>query len=59
MLDEEPEVTPEWGDQYVNAEILLLRGDKMARDHLVHWKHDADDNLIGRSNQNLILETYL
>ena len=29
MLDEEPEVTPEWGgDQYVNAEILLPRGDK-------------------------------
>ena len=31
MLDEEQEVTPEWGDQYVNAEILLPRGDKMAR----------------------------
>ena len=28
MLDEEPEVTPKWRDQYVNAEILLLRGEK-------------------------------
>ena len=27
MLDEEPEVTPEWGEQYVNAEILFQRGD--------------------------------
>ena len=30
MLDEEQEVTPKWGDQYVNAEILLPRGDKIA-----------------------------
>ena len=29
MLDEEPEVSPEWGDQYVNALILLLRGTKL------------------------------
>ena len=28
---EEPEVTPEWGDQFLSAEILLPRGDKMAR----------------------------
>ena len=25
MLDEEPEVAPEWGNHYVNAEILLPR----------------------------------
>ena len=31
MLDEEPEGTPEWGDQYVNAVILLPRRDKMTR----------------------------
>ena len=31
MLGKEPEVTPKWGDRYVNAEILLLRGDTMAR----------------------------
>ena len=30
MLNEEPEVIPEWGDQYVNAEMLLSREDKMA-----------------------------
>ena len=32
ILDEEPEVTLKWGGQYVNAEILLPRRDKMARD---------------------------
>ena len=31
IFDEEPDVTPEWGGQYVNAEKLLPRGDKMAR----------------------------
>ena len=52
MLDEESEVTPEWGNQYVNAEILLPRGDRMARGQVVHQKHDADSNLMGRSNWN-------
>ena len=31
ILDDKPEVTPDWGDQYVNAEILLPRGDRMVR----------------------------
>ena len=59
MLDEEPEVTPEWGDQYVNAEILLPRWDKMARGQVICQKHDANGNPIGRSNQNPILDTHL
>ena len=59
MLDEEPEVTPKWGDQYMNAEILLPKGDKMARDKMVHHKQDANGNPIGRSNQNSILVTFL
>ena len=59
MLEEEPEVTPKLGDQYVNAEILLPRGDKMARDQVVCLKHDANGNPIGRSNQNPILNTRL
>ena len=36
ILDEEPEVTSEWGDQYVNAGTLFLRGDKVARGQEVH-----------------------
>ena len=59
MLDEEPEVSPKWGDQYVNAQILLPRGDKMARGHVICWKCDTDGNLIGRSNKNSILDTHL
>ena len=59
ILDKESEVTPEWEDQYVTVEILLPRGDRMARGHTVCWKHDADGNPIGRSNQNPILDTCL
>ena len=47
------------GDLYVNAELLLPRGDNMARGCMVCWKHDADGNLIGRSNQNPILDRHL
>ena len=52
ILDEELEVTPEWEDQYLNAEILLQRGDNMARGQMVCWKHDAHVNPVDRSNQN-------
>ena len=34
-LDEEPEIAHEWGYQYVNVEILLQRGDKVARDQVL------------------------
>ena len=50
MLDKEPEVTPEWGNQYVNAEILPPRGDKMARGHMVCQKFNANGNPVSRSN---------
>ena len=59
MLGKEPEVAPKWGDRYVNAEILLLRGDTMARGWVVCQKHDASGNPIGRSNQNPILDMHL
>ena len=59
MLYKEPELFSEWVVQYVNIEILLLRGNRMATDWVVHWKHDADGNPIGRSNQNPILDTRL
>ena len=58
ILDEEPEVAPEWGGQFVNAEILLP-WDKMAKGHMVCSKHDADGNPRGRSNHNPILNTHL
>ena len=59
MMDKEPEVTPEWRDKYVNAEILLLRGDKISRDQVVCWIHDANGNPIGRFNQNPISDMHL
>ena len=59
ILDEGPVVIPEWGDQYVNAEILLPRVNSMARSQVVHQKQDVDGNTIGRSNQNPILSTHL
>ena len=53
-LDEEPEKNPKYGDQHVSAEILLSRGDKVARSQVMHCKKDADGNPLSRSNQNPI-----
>ena len=47
------------GGKYVHSEIFLPIGDKITRDHVVHQKHDANGNLIGRSNWNPILDTCL
>ena len=54
ILYEEQEVIPGWGDLYVNAEILLLRGDKMTRGQVVQWKQDVDGSPISKFNQNAI-----
>ena len=47
------------GDQYLKADIIFPRGDKIARGHIVHLKCDADGNPMSRSNQNYILVTHL
>ena len=57
QLAEELEPTPEVGDHYIGAEILLGRGDKMARGHVVMQIHDANENLMGRADTNPILNT--
>ena len=49
----------EWGDQYVNAEILILRGDRITRCQVVCQKHDSDGNLISGSDQNPKLDKSL
>ena len=51
------EPTPEVGDNYVMAEILLLRGNQMARGHVVSRKRDVDGQPIGRAHTNPILDT--
>ena len=50
MLDVEPKVTPEWGEQYVKAEILFLRGNIIARGQVLHQKQDAQGNPISKFN---------
>ena len=59
MLDEEPDVTPKWRSQYINAEILHLTADKMTRGQVVCKKHDVNFNPIDRSSKNPILDTCL
>jgi hypothetical protein len=40
------EVTPEEGDFYVNAEIMLPKGDTMSKGHVRIRKRDIDGNVI-------------
>ena len=47
ILDEKAEVNPEWSDQYVNAEILLPREEKIARGQVVSQVQEANGNPIG------------
>ena len=45
QLAEELEPMPEVGDHYIGAEILLSRGDKMARGHVVAHSCDSSEML--------------
>jgi hypothetical protein len=49
------EVTPEYGDNYVGAEILLPRGGIMTRGRVTERKWDIDGNPKGLANQTLFL----
>ena len=51
------EPIPEVADHYFGAEILLPRGDQMARGHVVAWSHDANRNVMDKSYANPILDT--
>ena len=51
------EPTPEVGDHYIGAEILLPSRAKVARGHLVAWIHSARGNIMGRAHMNPILDT--
>ena len=39
---------PEVGDHNIGAEILLPRGDEMAKGHVVALSHYANGNVMGR-----------
>ena len=57
QLAEELESMPVVGDHYTGAEILLPRGEEMARGHVVAQSCNFDGNRIGRVHTNLILNT--
>jgi hypothetical protein len=50
------EITPEMGDNYLSAEIMLPRGGTMVKGHVAACKRDRDGNPIGLANSNPILD---
>ena len=56
-MKDESEQTPEAHDQYVNAEVMLPRGDKLASGKVIGRKRDANGDVAGRANANPILDT--
>ena len=53
QLTEELEPMPEVGDYHIGAEILLPRGDKMARNHVVVQSCNARGIFIDRAHKNV------
>jgi hypothetical protein len=51
------EVTPEIGDNYTGAEILIPRGGVLARGRVTRRKRDANGNPIGQSHESTALDT--
>ena len=46
----------EVNDNYVNASVMLPRGNSYARGKVIGWKIDADRNASGRTNDKPILK---
>ena len=51
------DVTPEEGDEYVNAQVLFQKGDGFVTGKVIGRKRDADGSLKGTANANPILDT--
>ena len=51
------EITPELGDNYIGAKILIPRGGVLSRGRVTRRKRDADGNPIGRSHNSPALDT--
>jgi hypothetical protein len=51
------EVTPEMGDNYLNAEISVPQGGTLSKGRVTARKRDKDRNPIGLANANPILDT--
>ena len=57
QLAEELKPMPKVGDHYIGVEILLPRGDEMARGHVVAQNNAASGNVMDRAHMNPILDT--
>ena len=44
-------------DHCIREEILLHKGDQVARGHVMAWNHDANGNIMGRAHMILTLDT--
>jgi hypothetical protein len=53
------EITPEMGDNYLSAEIMLPRGGIMVKERVAARKRDRDSNPIELANSNPVLDTQL
>jgi hypothetical protein len=51
------EITPEMGDNYLTAELMLPRGGTMVKGRVSARKRDRDGNPVGLANSNPILDT--
>jgi hypothetical protein len=51
------EVTPETGDNYLSAELMLPKGGVLVKGRVTACKRDRDGNPVGRANDNPILDT--
>jgi hypothetical protein len=55
-VDVEPPM-PEAGDNYVNASLMLPRGNSLARGTVIGQKRDSRGNPIGNANANPIMDS--
>ncbi len=59
FADLDEEVTPEAGDEYVHASVMLRRGNQMMHGTVKARKRDPDGNPIGCQSDNPILDNQL
>jgi hypothetical protein len=50
------EVTPETGDNYLSAELMLPKGGVLVKGHVTARRRDRDSNPVGHANDNPILD---
>ena len=49
--------SPEVNDNYVNSSVMLPRGNSYDIWKVIEQKRDADENTVGKENDNPILDT--